>query len=230
MISMSRKGSYDHPMISADRILYEDQYLLAVNKLSGELVVRGKGEVGKLPLLDFLKKDYPGLRTIHRLDFETSGVVVFARTKEVLEKVLSVHFDGWKKIYHALVMGRMERKHGSITLPLPSRGEGKVDAETNYKTLETFANSSYIEAEIKTGRHHQIRRHFAAIHHPLVLDHVYGHKKFNGTFTQEFKLRKFFLHAFRVEFPHPITGENMVIEAPLPKPFAEILKKLKSFK
>ena len=68
------------------RILFQDQHLLAVNKLSGELVVAGKGKVEKLPLLDFLKKDFPGLRAVHRLDFETSGVVLFARTKAAYEK------------------------------------------------------------------------------------------------------------------------------------------------
>lgn len=215
-------------MINQDRILFQDDYLLAVNKLSGELVVRGKGDVGKLPLLDFLKKDFPGLRTLHRLDFETSGAVVFARTKEVLEKVLAGDFSGWKKIYHTLVMGRIDRKQSTIRIPLPARGEGKIPAETKYHVLETYANSTYVEAEIATGRHHQIRRHFAAIHHPLVLDQIYGHKKFNGTFTQEFKLRRFFLHAARVEFPHPITGAKMVVEAPLPKTFAEVLHKLRS--
>src|SRR3989338_10334133 len=75
--------------MSADRILYQDEHFLAVHKLSGELVVRGKGPVGKLPLLDFLKKDFPGLRPVNRLDFETSGVVLFARSKKALEMALS---------------------------------------------------------------------------------------------------------------------------------------------
>jgi len=117
--------------ISRDRILYQDDHLLAVNKLSGELVVKGKGEVGKLPLLDFLKKDYPGLRTLHRLDFETSGVVVFARTKQVYGKVMESGFSGWKKVYCTLVVGRMERERGEVRAPLPARsGKGTVEAVT----------------------------------------------------------------------------------------------------
>ena len=89
---------YPLPMpIARDRILYEDEHLLAVNKLSGELVVKGSGKMEKLPLFDFLKKEYPGLRALHRLDLETSGVILFARTKEAYEKVMETKFAGWKK-------------------------------------------------------------------------------------------------------------------------------------
>ncbi|PIR50268.1 hypothetical protein COU79_00385 [Candidatus Peregrinibacteria bacterium CG10_big_fil_rev_8_21_14_0_10_54_7] len=215
--------------ISRERILYEDEHLLAVDKLGGELVVKGKGEVGKLPLLDFLKKDYPGLRTLHRLDFETSGIVVFARTKAAYEKVMDSGFSGWKKVYRTLVVGRVEREKGEIRKPLPARsGKGTVEAVTLYSVLDRFANSSDVEATIETGRHHQIRRHFASIGYPLVLDHVYGNEKFNRVFTQEFGYRKFFLHAARVELLHPITGKSIVIEAPLPKTFEKIIKTLQS--
>ena len=214
--------------MESSRILYEDEYFLAVNKLSGELVVRGAGKVGKLPLLDFLKKEHPELKALHRLDFETSGVVMFAKSKEVERAVLDSKFKDWKKVYRTLVMGRINRKSGVIRTPLPSRGKGNVPATTKYSVLERFANSSYIEAEIETGRHHQIRRHFAGIKHPLVLDHVYGHKKFNSVFTQEFGYKRFFLHAFSLTFPHPITGNKIHIEAPMPKIFKAVVKKLGS--
>lgn len=215
-------------MIQSDRILFQDEHLLGVNKLPGELVVRGKGVVQKLPLLDFLKKDFPGLRAVHRLDFETSGVVLFAKTKAAHDATLESAFEGWKKVYQALVMGVIQKKDGAIRFPLPARGKGKVEAETHYRVLEQFANSTFVEAEITTGRHHQIRRHFAMIHHPLVLDSEYGHQKYNGVFTQEFGYRKFFLHAAVLELPHPITGKKIRIEAPLPKPFAAVLKRLRS--
>ncbi len=211
-----------------NRILYEDEHFLAVNKLSGELTVKGAGKIEKLPLLDFFKKEYPELLALHRLDFETSGVVLFARTKEAEQAVLNSKFKGWKKIYQALVMGRIFRESGVIRSPLPARGKGMVEAITRYKVLERFANSSFVEAEIETGRHHQIRLHFAAIKHPLVLDSVYGHKKFNQVFTQEFGYRKFFLHASSLSFTHPVNGEVVHIEAPLPKVFSGLLKKLRS--
>src|SRR3989338_6378438 len=100
--------------ISPDRILYSDDHLLAVNKLSGELVVRGKGKVGKLPLYDFLKKDYPGLRALHRIDFETSGVVVFARTKAAYNAVMNTKFDRWLKTYRTFVVGQLPSTKDSI--------------------------------------------------------------------------------------------------------------------
>lgn len=216
--------------IDKSRILFEDEHLLCISKRSGELVVAGKGKMDTLPLLDFLKKDYPTLRAAHRLDFETSGVLVFAKTKEVLEAILDSKFEGWKKIYQTLVMGRIERKSGTINMPLESRGEGRVEAITKYIVLDRFANSSYVECEMITGRHHQIRKHFAAIHHPLVLDELYGHKKFNSVFAREFRVHKFFLHASSLTIPHPVTKETLRLSAPLPIHFSQVLKKLRSLR
>ncbi|MBU0767114.1 RluA family pseudouridine synthase [Patescibacteria group bacterium] len=209
-------------MISPDRILYEDDHLLAVNKRSGELVVKGKGKVEKLPLFDFLKKDYPGLRVMHRLDFETSGVVVFAKDRAGAGARAGMQ----KKLYRALVVGRVAQRSGVIDKKLAARGQGNVEASTKYKVLKCWKDLSYIEAEIETGRHHQIRKHFANIGHPLVLDSVYGDEKFNRKFGREFKMSKFFLHAFSVELKHPITGKNLRIEAPMPMAFESVLAKL----
>lgn len=212
--------------ISPDRILYEDEHLLVVNKRAGELVVRGKGPVGKLPLLDLLRKQYPGLRAVHRLDFDTSGAVVFARTRQAAERIKETKFSGWQKVYRALVAGRMQRESGIISAPLPARTEGTVPALTCYRVLQRFANSTLVEATIETGRHHQIRRHFAGIGYPLMLDHLYGDARYNRVFTQEFKYRRFFLHAVALTFPHPVTGKPLHIAAPLPRVFADILKEL----
>ncbi|MBI3336405.1 RluA family pseudouridine synthase [Candidatus Peregrinibacteria bacterium] len=209
--------------INKERILYDDEYLLAVNKLSGELVVKGAGELGKLPLLDFLKKDYPGLQTLHRLDFETSGVTLFARSKKVATIVKESKFLGWKKVYRTIVVGR-PRERGEIRIRLPVRdGRELVDALTTYHVLKILGDICYVECEIGTGRHHQIRRHFAGIGHPLVLDSLYGDRKFNQRFTQATGYRKFFLHASTLSFPHPVTGERIHIEAPLPRAFEEVL-------
>lgn len=219
--------------VNADRILFEDVHFLAVNKLSGELVVKGKGEVGKLPLLDFLRKDYPGLRTLQRLDFETSGVVLFARTKQAFDVAVPIHVGRdaeveWTKMYRALVAGRVRAEKGEITVPLPARsGKGNVPSLTRFRVLERFMNSTYVEAQIETGRHHQIRRHFAHIGHPLVADLVYGDRKFNRVFIQELKYKRFFLHAYSLAFTHPFTHENVKIVAPLPRTFERVLEKLR---
>lgn len=223
------------PVISPQRILYSDNHLLAVGKLSGELVVAGArrlksghtADASSLPLLDFLKKDYPGLRPLHRLDFETSGVVLFARTKQAAEAVMKSKFNGWEKTYVALVAGRIDRRFGDITTPLPARGEGIVPAVTRYRVLQTFANSTLVEATMQTGRHHQIRRHFAGIGHPLLLDEEYGNKGVNRVFSHEFKLHRFFLHAAKLSLSHPVTGEKIGIEASLPRVFEGVLKRLR---
>ena len=213
--------------LSPLRKLFEDDSLFAVHKLSGELVVAGAGASDKLSLLDFLRKDYPGLKPLHRLDFETSGVVLFAKTKQAADAVLASKFAGWKKTYVTLVAGRMPRQEGVIRTPLPARGEGVVPAETLYRVLEVFANSCLVEADIETGRHHQIRRHFAGIGHPLLLDEEYGNKGINRVFTREFRLRRFFLHAAKLSLPHPVTGKMLTIEAPLPRVFEGVLKRLR---
>ena len=212
--------------ISPDRILYEDEHLLAVNKLAGELVVRGKGALGKLPLLDLLRKQYPGLRAVHRLDFDTSGVVLFARTRQAAQRIKDSNFHGWQKVYRTLVAGRIRSESGTISAPLPARTGGTVPALTRYRVLRRFANSTYVEAVIETGRRHQIRRHFAGIGHPLLLDRMYGDGRFDRVFTREFGYRRYFLHAFSVDFPHPVTGEKLRIEAAMPRVFAAVLHKL----
>lgn len=212
--------------ISPDRLLYQDDHLLVVHKLSGELVVKGSGKVEKLPLFDFLKKDYPGLTPVNRLDFETSGIVVFARTQEAYDAARE-QMDSWKKVYRTLVKGNIKHRAGTIKKPLPARNsKGTIPAATTYTVLEHLLVCDYIECEIQTGRHHQIRKHMASIYHPLVLDDVYGDEKFNKIFAQRFRFRKFFLHAQDLKMQHPITGEQLHIEADMPKPFVSILKKL----
>ena len=179
-------------------------------------------------MLDFLKKDYPGIHPLNRLDFETSGVVLFARTKKVLSDVIDGNFRGWKKIYRTLVAGRMTQKQGEITMPLPARtkGEGNVSALTRFHVLERFEKVSYVEVEIETGRHHQIRKHLSMIHHPLILDEIYGDEKMNRSLSRRFRLHRFFLHAFSVDLPHPVTGQPLHIEAPMPKTFEIVLELL----
>ncbi len=219
-------------MIDPKRILFQDEHFLAVHKLSGELVVRGKGPIGKLPLLDFLRKDYPGIRPVNRLDFDTSGIVLFARTKGALAAMMPGAEEQsleMEKTYKTIVTGVLPLKVGAIRAPLPSRMTKQlVSAETKYRVLEVFDTfATYTEASFVRGRHHQLRRHFAAIAHPIFLDPLYGNQKMNDVFTKRFHYRKFFLHATRLTFVHPYTKQKVVIEAPLPAAFEAALKKLR---
>ncbi|MBT3292806.1 RluA family pseudouridine synthase [Candidatus Peregrinibacteria bacterium] len=212
--------------ISADRILYEDDHLLIVNKRSGELVVKGKGKVQKLPLLDFLKIDYPSLRPLNRLDFETSGIVVFAKSKEAFENSKK-SISTWEKTYKALVSGRVVPKSGEIDRPLPARSsKDLVDASTKYYIVKQFPLFAYVSCKINTGRHHQIRRHFASIKHPLLLDSVYGDEKINKACSKETGFRKFFLHAHKLTMNHPITGDVIKVESDIPKSFEALIGKI----
>lgn len=215
--------------IDPRRIRYEDEHLLIVSKLSRELVVRGKGEMHKLPLLDFLRAQYPGLTALHRLDFETSGLVAFAKTKEVLGMVRDEGFEGWEKTYETLVVGNKLAPKGEITFSLPARsGEGNVPALTTYKVIKFFKECAHVEAKITTGRHHQIRKHFALLKYPLICDEVYGNAKENRKFEKRLKIHHFFLHAARLRFPHPMTGAMIDVKDPLPPSFARALEKLGS--
>lgn len=216
--------------ISPDRILYKDEYLLVVNKLAGELVVAADGQ-GKEPLYDFLHKTYPGLRVVHRLDFATSGILVFAIGSDVVTKIRESKFKDWKKTYRTIVAGKMKNKFGTINRKLAARTRDElVDAVSHYKVIDTFAHSTFVEVDIDTGRKHQIRQHLKFIGHPLLLDPLYGDPRLDRAFKKHYKYRRFFLHAAKLSFPHPITGQTISIVAPLPKAFDDVIQKLRKYK
>jgi RluA family pseudouridine synthase len=214
--------------ISPDRILYEDEHLLVVNKLSGELVVAADGE-GKEPLYDFLHKTRPGLRVVHRLDYATSGVLVFAKSADIVTKIRENKFKDWKKTYQTLVAKPMKNKMGTINWKLPARTrEELVDATSHYRVLELFPHASFVEVDIDTGRKHQIRQHMKHIGHPLLLDSIYGDPRMDRAFKKHHKFRRFFLHASRLSFPHPVTGKEITVRAPLPQSFERVLGELRT--
>lgn len=212
--------------ISPSRILHRDEHFLLVQKLAGELTVRGSGPVRKLPLFDLLRQQEPGIRPVNRLDFATSGIVMFARTRKALAAARACSF---RKTYRALIAGSPGRQTGVIRAPLPARsGRGEVPAETHYHVLERFPGCTLVEAEIQGGgRQHQIRRHFSAIGHPLVLDNDYGDAGFNRAFARHHHYRRFFLHASSVSFRHPFTGHEVTVHAPIPRAFADMLDVLR---
>lgn len=219
-------GYTSHMPINPGRILFIDDHLLVVNKLPLELVVAAGGE-GKMPLFDFLRKQYPGLRVVHRLDYETSGVLVFARTKKAAETIRESAFAGWGKVYRAIVLGRLTRVRGEIHTPLQAREhKGMVEAHTTYHVVRQLRDCADIECTISTGRKHQIRKHFASIGHPLLFDPLYGDRRANAKMSKAFGYRRFFLHAFRVSMPHPITGDRLTVEAPLPQAYIAALKRM----
>ncbi len=214
----------------SERILYSDNHLIAVNKLSSEIVQGDK--TGDMPLSETLKIyikekfNKPGnvyLGVIHRIDRPVSGAVLFARTDKALSRMNKlIHDRKIKKMYYAIVRnqpqaeeGRLEHfllkneeKNKSFVVNETSKGAQK--AELSYKLIGKSDNFFLLEIELHTGRHHQIRAQLAAIGCPIKGDLKYGSPRSNtdGSIC---------LHARSIEFEHPVIHENIKIEAPLPK-------------
>lgn len=209
------------------RIVYEDHHVIVIEKAAGILSmanVQGAFCV-KSVLDDYFRKSHQRCRAhvVHRLDRETSGLLVYAKTMEA-EQILE---HNWQDIvtdrrYIALVSGQMEKKKGTIkswlkenaayvTYSSTQEGDGKL-AITHYETLETNEQHSLVRLKLETGRKNQIRVHMADLGHPVCGDTKYG----NG----DDPIHRLALHAYRLHFYHPITGEHLRFETPIPKPFA----------
>jgi len=174
------------------------------------------------------------IRALHRLDRDSSGVVLFAKTKECYEQAIDKRkFSEVRKVYLALVTGDLHKKYDIITIPLPSRKNKNLllKAKTMYRVLKVYPlpnreKASLLEVEIFHGRQHQIRRHFAKIGHPLLMDRDYMDRKTYKYFQKLIQLRHFFLHAKRISFYHFITGKPMTIDTGIPPELREMEDKL----
>lgn len=217
---------YSMPHIDPRRIVFDDEHLLVVIKLGNELTVAAGGN-GKLPLFDFLKKQYPGLRVVHRLDFGTSGIIAFAKTADAVRKLRDSQ-DRWVKRYRCIVAGQVTESEGVIRRPLKARThQGTVDAISRYRTIGAWLLASDMEVVIETGRKHQVRQHMAMIGHPLLMDPLYGNAERDQPFRRKFHYDRFFLHAESLQLPHPATGTLLTLSAPLPAAYAKLLKELR---
>lgn len=220
-------------------IVYEDEYLLVVNKPSGMVVHPGCGNRNhtlvnalmhhsKLSNLDNIR---PGI--VHRIDAYTSGLLMVAKDdKTHRELALELKSNKAKRKYLALVHGVIVEDTATIDAPIgrDTKNRKKMcvtsvnskDAITHIKVLERYIDTTFIECTLETGRTHQIRVHLSYINHPIVNDSVYGHKKqINPTFGQ-------MLHAYTLGFIHPITHEYLEFKAEPPKEFMEILNHYKT--
>jgi len=168
----------------------------------------------------------PGI--VHRLDKDTSGLLVVARDEDA-QRALSAEVAAREveRVYLALASGRLESRTGNIDAPIGRErrtrtrmavaGAGAREARTHFEVLELLSASSYAEVRLETGRTHQIRAHFAAIGHPLVGDPTYGSGEAYG-------LRRQFLHAHRLAFTHPVSGERLSFESELPEDLGAALE------
>jgi 23S rRNA pseudouridine1911/1915/1917 synthase len=252
-------------------IVFEDEYLAVINKPAGMVVHPGagvtSGTLANAMAFHWLQKparkqgrnehldDYalphgrasaieanrPGI--VHRLDKETSGLIVVAKNEEIHE-ALSAQFRARKveKSYVALVHGSMRENSGKIDRPIARDRRNRLkmtvsqdgrDALTLWKVRQRFEKFTLLDVEIKTGRTHQIRVHFASIHHPVVGDATYNEGRDNTVADVDLrqaiqKLGRQFLHAEKLSFTHPRTGETQTYTAALPSELSDFLGVLKS--
>lgn len=218
-------------------LLYQDDQLLVINKPAGLAVHRGTGvDVGAIDILRSLYPDQKELELVHRLDRETSGCLLVAKTRpELLRLQKLMQGDDVAKAYLCLGMGRFEQAVINVNAPLRRnavRGGERVvtvsddgkPADTQFRLVHQYRNACFLEAELGTGRTHQIRVHAGHIGHPLAGDSKYGDREFNRRLAQK-GLQRLFLHAHKLVVPMANGGEE-VFNAPLPDDLNDVLNGL----
>ncbi|MBZ0144379.1 MAG: 23S rRNA pseudouridine(1911/1915/1917) synthase RluD [Rhodocyclaceae bacterium] len=220
-------------------VVYEDGHVLVVNKPAGLVAHPGSGN-WQGTLLNALLHHAPQLAgvpragIVHRLDKDTSGLLVVAKTLEAqTDLVRQLAARTVKRQYLALAHGRVARD-GLVDAPIGRHpvqrtkmavvASGRA-ARTHYRVLERFAQATLLECALETGRTHQIRVHMAELGHPLVGDPVYGPRRRAQGALADFPRQA--LHAWRLALVHPATGAEQAWEAPLPEDFAELLESLR---
>lgn len=217
-------------------VIYEDDYILILNKPSGVAVHAGSGvNAGLIEALRELRPQERFIELVHRLDRETSGCLVLAKSRQALialqaqwRTAQTVH-----KNYTALVEGQWSggRRHVSMALRrnvlrsgerLVNPSESGRQAESIFTPKDTYVNSSLVEIELLTGRTHQARVHAAEIGHPIAGDNKYGNRQFNQE-CRQLGLKRLFLHASKLQFFHPVDRRSFEIEAPLPDTLQSVL-------
>ena len=204
-------------------IIYEDEYLLILNKPAGIAIhpsilhYNNSLSNGVKFYFDKIKLNKK-IRIVNRLDRNTSGIVIFAKNEYIQECLIKqMKTKELKKEYLAIVCGILENSSGTLNFPI-ARKEGSIiercvnpngdPAITHYDVLKTFNNLSLVHIVLETGRTHQIRVHFSYINHPVLGDTLYG--------NPSDLIARQALHSYKISFIHPITKENITITAPLP--------------
>lgn len=224
-------------------ILFEDDYILVIDKPAGIAVHGGSGiSYGVIEQLRATRKEAPYLELVHRLDRDTSGILLLAKKRSALVHLQDQLRHGlMDKRYWALVYGKWLNKRQHIKLLLDKRtlpsgekhvfvaNEGQL-SHTIVNLVERYTDYTLLEAELKTGRTHQIRVHLAASGFPIIGDQKYGHFELNKMLSKSTPampaFKRMFLHAHAITFIHPHTEEKMRIDAPLPKACAVFLEQL----
>jgi 23S rRNA pseudouridine955/2504/2580 synthase len=225
-------------------VLHEDEHLLVVDKPSGLAAHPGTGITGATLVEEaraYLKASSgpPGTflpSPAHRLDRDTSGVILVAKTRKAMVRLTELFTDGSeiRKTYLAIAKGKMPRERGTIDTPLSeheqtsrskaARGVNMQPARTLYRVVGAVREASLLELTLETGRTHQIRRHLEAVGHPVLGDRRYGDFPFNRQAKQRWGLARLALHAWKLTLPHPITARKLSLRAPIPDELGSALR------
>lgn len=234
-------NTWEEPEVKKNyRVIYEDKSLFVVSK-PAPLPVHAVGAYFQNTLMYLLRQDRPEaehFHLVHRLDSETSGIILLVKRKELIPPLQKQWEESVQKTYRTIVFGRFEKDELTVNAPLgPKEGseirmkqginrtKGK-EAVTQFKLLERKGGFSMVEAMPQTGRLHQIRAHLEHLGYPIVGDKIYsgGDEAFLHFYEHDFDdwlrervlLPRAALHAFKLEFTHPVTEERLAFEDPLP--------------
>ena len=231
-------------------IIYEDDALLVIDKPAGTAVHGGSGvSFGVIEQIRRARPEARYLELVHRLDKDTSGLLMIAKKRSALVKLHeAIRNDHPKKIYLALGVGRLPNDRFHVKLPLfkytGAQGEKMVrvsedgqSAHTIFRVLNRFSDGllhqvglsdlTFVEATLKTGRTHQIRVHLQSQDCPIAGDERYGDYQANKR-LQKLGLKRMFLHASELHLAHPLTGEKLILKAPLPQELAQFVSMLEN--
>lgn len=228
------------------KVIYEDENILVIDKPAG-VTVFPEGKIKERTLIDYVLEKYPNLKAagttprygiVHRLDKNTSGILLIAKDNKTLAFLQSQFKERLvTKKYIALLAGELKegdgiiktligrspqnRKKQKIYLPFEPGSQGKKEAITKYKILKKYKDHTLVEATPKTGRKHQIRAHFAYLHHPIAGDKLYGFKNQ----TQPKKLERQFLHASYLKIKL-LNNQETEFKSDLPEDLKNVIKNL----
>lgn len=231
-------GSTPSAPAKSFEIVYQDDAILVINKPAGVAVHGGSGiSHGVIESLRAANPDLKFLELAHRLDRDTSGLLMLAKRRPALVRLHTMMREGGiRKLYAALVEGRVVNDRQHIKKPLikwlTATGERRVRvdpqgqaAHTIVTCVQRLGQYSLVDAELRTGRTHQIRVHLASAGHPILGDSKYGPDELQAAW-RSLGVNRMFLHARSLEFDHPLTGERLLLQAPLPEAFEQMLQVL----
>ena len=221
-------------------LVFEDEALIILDKPAGTAVHGGSGvSFGVIEQMRRARPQAKLLELAHRLDRETSGLLIVAKKRSALTRLHDMFRDGGiSKRYYALVKGKWLNPTQHVKFPLhkylTADGERRVSVSAEGKEAHSIVrlkarweNFSLVEVELKTGRTHQIRVHLAHLGFQIAGDDKYGDFALNKE-LQKTGLKRMFLHAAKLSLPHPITGERIAVEAPLPAELANFIKRIEA--